>query len=47
MDRLSSWSSGYHVASTAELAETLAPDGIVATIVERFAADIGPWRSAG
>jgi predicted nucleotidyltransferase len=42
--RLSAWSSD-GVADGSALRETLAPDGVVAAIVARFAADIGLWRA--
>lgn len=44
---LSSWSSGDRMASTAEVAETLAPEGIVETVVAHFAATIGLWAAPG
>lgn len=38
------WADDDRAATPAELARALAPDGIVAAVVQRFAAAIGLWR---
>ena len=43
---LQSWADGKQTASRGELEEALGPDGVVASVVARFASTIGLWSDA-
>jgi len=40
---LLAWAEDERVASAEELGDVLSPDGIVSTVADRFAAEIGLW----
>lgn len=44
--RLLGWAEGRSVASAAELAAALRPNGVVAIAADRFAAEIGLWADS-